>query len=547
MNLALLQLNYTVGDLKYNAEKIIKAVKSVAGRVDLCITSELALTGYPPKDLLMYEGFVDESLNTLQYIAQALKKSPALLLGCIVRNTSGTGKPLYNAAAFIEHGEVKHYFYKSLIPTYDVFDEDRYFEPGRGSNILEFKGHKLGITICEDAWTHDPAWQFPRYAINPLEKLAQGHVDAIINLSASPYYMQKQTTIREPLIKGWVKKHTIPFYYVNQVGGNDELIFDGSSFHVDKFGACVAKANAFEEAILLVDMYKTSTDPDLSNMPIEEELFKALVCGTRDYLAKCGFKKALLGLSGGIDSALVLAIAVHALGKENVLAVLMPSIYSSQGSMDDAMAIAKTLGVKTHTLPISDLMQGYQHSLKDVFLGLSEDTTEENLQSRIRGNLLMAMSNKLHAALLTTGNKSELSVGYCTIYGDMCGGLAVISDVYKTMVYRLSNWINASSGREIIPKAIIMKAPSAELRPNQSDQDSLPPYDVLDAILYQYIELHQRESEMIKAGFDEKIVTHIIKLVTKAEFKRRQAAPGLKVTARAYGAGWRMPIAAKLS
>jgi len=548
MKMALLQLNYTVGDLDYNADKIIHTVKSLTGQVDLCVTSELALLGYPPKDLLLYENVAVDSVNKLQYIASALKEAPALIVGSVVLNTSGVGRPLYNAAVFIEDGLIKQYFYKTLIPTYDVFDEDRYFESGRELNILQFKGKKLGITICEDIWNKDDLWRFPRYAANPIETLTALNVDVIINLSASPYAMGKQASVREPLMQFWAKKYKIPFFYVNQLGSNDELIFDGGSCHIDAEGNLVDKAKMFQEEVLLVDSTGKGIRRVSSNLPrptVEEEIFKALVCGTRDYVAKCGFKKALLGLSGGIDSALTLVITVHALGAENVLGVLMPSIYSSQGSIDDALDLAKNLSVKTCTLPITDVLKCYDDSLREVFSGYQQDITEENLQSRIRGDLLMALSNKLNAILLTTGNKSELSVGYCTIYGDMCGGLAVISDVYKTMVYRISKWINYSNGQPIIPESTITKAPSAELKPNQVDQDSLPPYEILDEILYQFIERHQSATEIINLGLDQETVIHVLSLVSKAEFKRRQAAPGLKISSRAYGAGWRMPIAAK--
>ena len=545
MKLALLQLNPTVGDLDYNANKIIDAVRSLRGSVDLCVTSELALLGYPPKDLLLHEVFIRESQKKLQSIATALKDEPALLLGCAVPNKHRIGKPLYNAAVFIEKGEVKQEFYKTLIPTYDVFEEDRYFESGRELNFLTIKGRKFGITICEDIWNNENGRQFPRYAVNPIDRLAEQPIDGIINLSASPYFINKQTSVREPLMRAWAKKYNVPFFYVNQAGGDDDLIFDGCSCFIDGEGNLIKKAKAFEEDILVVDIYDKSVSHQSPEVVVEEECFNALVCGTKNYLDKCGFKKAVLGLSGGIDSALTLAIAVEAIGKENVMGVLMPSPYSSAGSIEDAMTLAENLGVETLTLPINSIMQAYDLTLSETFKACSQDTTEENLQARIRGNLLMALSNKFNALLLTTGNKSELSVGYCTIYGDMCGGLAVISDVYKTLVYRIAKWINSSSGKIIIPEATITKAPSAELRPDQTDQDSLPPYEILDDILYRHMEHHQAASEIIAFGHDADIVTKVLSLFVRAEFKRRQAAPGLKITARAYGSGWRMPIAAK--
>lgn len=545
MKFALLQLNYIVGDIVYNANKIIQAVQSIKDKVDLCVTSELALLGYPPRDLLLHKSFLQQADRQLQIIAEALKDYPAVLVGRVVPNPHPAGKPFYNAATFISDGKIQQDFYKSLIPTYDVFDEDRYFESGRELNFLSFKGKKFGITICEDIWNNEFIWSMPRYLTNPIEKLAQHKLDAIINLSASPWFIEKQAAIREPLMSTWAKQYHLPFIYVNQVGGNDDLVFDGSSCFVNADGQTVARAREFEEDILIIDLDKKNVETPVKRISTEEEIFNALVCGTRDYLSKCGFKKALLGLSGGIDSALTLVIAVKALGKENVFAVMMPSPYSSAGSIADSELLAKNLGVEISTLPIQQIMDAFTKTLDPLFAGCQPDVTEENLQARIRGNLLMALSNKYNALLLTTGNKSELSVGYCTLYGDMCGGLAVISDVYKTWVYRLCQWINEHNKKEIIPNNIITKAPSAELRPNQTDQDSLPPYDVLDDILQQYVESRHSIEEIIASGHDKKTVNHVLTLFARAEFKRRQAAPGIKITNRAYGSGWRMPIAAR--
>jgi NAD+ synthetase len=545
MKIGLLQLNSIVGDLEQNADKIIHAARSLRGKVDLCVTSELALLGYPPRDLLFDEAFIARSLKQINVIAQALADGPALLLGCAALNEHRVGKPLYNAAVFMEDGIVKQHFYKTLIPTYDVFDEDRYFESNKQSNILHFKGKRFGITVCEDIWNNELSWPFPRYLQNPVVSLQSEKIDGVINLSASPYYINKQTRMREPLMQAWAKKYQLPFIYVNQVGGNDDLIFDGYSCFIDQQGQIIKRAQAFDEDIMIMDMQDKQAAV-LEHMSEEEEVFKALVCGTRDYIQKCGFKRAVLGLSGGIDSALTLVIAAAAIGSENVIGVMMPSPYSSQGSLDDATSLADNLGVKTYTLPIEGLMYAYDHALEHLFTGCEKDTTEENLQARIRGNLLMALSNKFNALLLTTGNKSELSVGYCTIYGDMCGGLAVISDVYKTLVYRTSQWVNDHRGREIIPVSTLTKPPSAELRPDQCDQDSLPPYDILDDILYRHIELNQSAGEIVSAGYMPELVTKILNMFARAEFKRRQAAPGLKVTPRAYGSGWRMPIAARL-
>lgn len=545
MKIALLQFNLTVGDLNGNSSKIIGFVRRAKEiGVGLCVTSELALQGYPPRDLLLNHTFINKSLSKMKQIAKDLKDAPPVLIGMAIPNSSGRGKPLYNAAVLIHKGEVRNEFYKSLIPTYDVFDEDRYFEPSQATNILNLHETKIGVTICEDIWNDKEFWPNQRYHKNPVEILASNSLDLIINLSASPFTIGKQKNIREPMLSTLARKYKLPVLYTNQVGGNDDLVFDGRSCAFDSDGSLLSRGKSFDEDIVIVDLTTKEKKIFKEDFSQEFEAWNALVIGTRDYAYKCGFKKVLLGLSGGIDSALTLAIAAEALGRNNVLAVLMPSRYSSKESIDDSLQLTNNLGIKTLTLPISGIMEVYDNILKDAFSGYQQDITEENIQSRIRGNLLMALSNKYGALLLTTGNKSELAVGYCTIYGDMSGGLAVIADVPKTMVYRLAEWANKVKGN-IILQEIIDKAPSAELRPEQTDQDSLPPYDMLDEILYRHIDLHKSVEEIIADGFEKETVEKVLGLVKKAEFKRKQAAPGIKITDRAFGTGWRMPIAHK--
>jgi NAD+ synthase (glutamine-hydrolysing) len=552
MRVALLQLNPTVGDLDGNAALIAAAVRE-AGAVDLCVTSEMALTGYPARDLLLQRGFVRKAAETLVDLAPQIVGCGALLVGTPVVNTARQGRPLFNAAALLRHGRVERYFHKNLLPTYDVFDEDRYFEPGEGLEVLDIAGHRCAISVCEDVWNDRDFWQRPRYHDDPIEETRVLGADILLNLSASPFAVGKQR-VREPMLGNIARKQDVTVVYVNQVGGNDDLLFDGRSLVITPDGQVAARAKAFAPQVLIVDIPDIDTgigtggtssisgivepEPDTP----EEEIYRALVLGTRDYAYKCGFKRAHLGLSGGIDSALTAAIAVDALGADNVVGVLMPSPYSSGGSVDDSVDLATRLGIRTMTLPIEPLMTAFDHVLQPAFDGHTPDVTEENIQARARGNLLMAIANKYGSLLLTTGNKSELSVGYCTLYGDMSGGLAVIADVPKTMVYRISRWLNAHS-REVIPESILTKPPSAELRPGQLDQDSLPPYDVLDDILERHIDHYASAEDIVSAGFDEATVRRVLRLVRLAEFKRRQAAPGLRVTERAFGTGWRMPIA----
>ena len=541
MKVALLQINPIVGDLEGNAAKIKKFATKAKGS-DLIITSELALLGYPPQDLLLYPEFINKAWLVLEKIAKDTKLLPPILVGAAIINKNRSGRPLSNVACLLHKGIVEKIFFKSLLPTYDVFDEDRYFEPADKPQILTHQGKKIGVSICEDLWNDKDFWTRPRYHFDPIEKLAEEKVDLIINLSSSPFTIEKQK-LRESMISVSSKKYKIPIIYVNQVGGNDDLIFDGASLMFNNQGKLVARAKAFEENLLVIELdSKTNAINDYPENK-EELVFKAIRLGLNDYLKKCGFKKVLVGISGGIDSAIVAAIARHSLGAKNVLGVLMPSPCTSAQSMIDAQRLAKNLGIKTVTFEIASLMKNYDKALDDAFKGFKKDITEENIQARIRGNLLMALSNKYEALVLSTGNKSELTVGYTTLYGDMTGGLAVIGDVLKTQVYKLAKWINREG--EIIPKRIIEKAPSAELRPNQKDQDSLPHYDVLDKILSLFIEKHEGPKQVVSKGFDKYLVAKVLSMVASAEFKRRQAPPTLKVTGRAFGPGWRMPIAAR--
>jgi len=543
MKIALLQLNPIVGDLKGNAALIARAACRAAG-ADLAVTTELALLGYPPRDLLFNADFVERSWAVLRHLAHDLSDLSPLLVGLAEPNPSEEGRPLFNSAALLRNGRVERTFKKTLLPTYDVFDEDRYFEPAAESQILELEDSNLGISICEDIWNDRDFWKRRRYHTDPVQEMVAAGAQAIINLSASPFTAGKQKH-RETMLAVLAKKYRVPFFYVNQVGGNDDLVFDGRSCVFDGEGWLVARAQGFLEDLIIADLTSGKTAIAEDDFTLESEIWRALVLGTRDYVHKCGFSGVLLGLSGGIDSSLVAAIAAQALGANNVLGVLMPSPYTSRASIEDACALAQNLGLRTITLCITDIMKSFDRELAGPFQDQQKDVTEENIQARIRGNLLMALSNKFRLVLLATGNKSELAVGYCTIYGDMSGGLAVISDVPKTAVYRIAKWLNASRGREIIPAAVLHKAPSAELRFGQTDQDSLPPYEVLDEILERYIELHQSKEELLARGFENAMVERVLCLVKSAEFKRRQAAPGLKVTDRAFGSGWRMPVASR--
>ncbi len=541
LRIALLQVNPTAGDITGNAALIVRAAQQAQAQgSDLAVTSELALMGYLPRDLLMSRGFVRRGEEALHRMAADLAGGPPLMVGLATLNPAEMGRPLFNSAVLLHHGVPGPVFHKTLLPTYDVFDEDRYFEPASGPQVLEWNGWRLGISICEDVWNDRDFWQRRRYHHDPVEVLADAGAQAIVNLSASPFTAGKQT-LREEMLSHMARKHRLPIVIINQVGGNDDLIFDGHSAAFDAQGHMFARARGFEEDTILVDLAAGTGAIAPEDFAPEAEIWNALVLGVRDYARKTRFQRVLLGLSGGVDSSLTAAIAAAAMGPENVLGVLMPSCYSSAGSVDDSLDLARNLGIRTLTLPISGIMRGYDEALADAFRGLAPDVTEENIQSRIRGNLLMALSNKFGSLLLTTGNKSEMAVGYCTLYGDMNGGLAVIADLPKMMVYRVARWRNRR--RPDIPEAVLTKAPSAELRPDQTDQDSLPPYELLDQILELHIEQSQSAEEIVAQGFDEPTVRHVLRMARMAEFKRKQAAPVLKVTSRAFGTGWRMPIA----
>jgi len=545
MKIALLQINPTVGDLSGNARLIADAVRHAgAGGADLAVTPELALVGYLPRDLLLSDGFVRRSWDHLHELARELAGQPPVLVGLPEPNPSDEGRPLFNTAALAHEGRVEQRFRKALLPTYDVFDEDRYFEPFHGAQILALGGRRLGISICEDVWNDRDFWKRRRYHHDPIEELVRAGADAIVNMSASPFTAGKHRR-REEMLGGMALKYRVPLAYVNQFGGNDDLVFDGRSCAFSGEGTPIARGRSFDADVVVCDLDRVAPIGPPADLVVESEIWRALVLGTRDYARKCGFSRAVLGLSGGIDSALTAAIAAEALGAGQVLGVLMPSPFSSRGSIDDSLQLASNLGIQTLTLPIAEVMEAMERALGPAFAGAPRDVTEENIQARIRGNLLMALSNKRAALLLTTGNKSELAVGYCTLYGDMSGGLGVVADVPKTMVYRIARWLNDTAPGAMIPLPTLTKAPSAELRPNQTDQDALPPYDVLDAVLQRHVEQHQPADEIIAAGFEPATVHRVLHLVRAAEFKRKQAAPGLKVTDRAFGTGWRMPIAAR--
>lgn len=567
MKIAIAQLNPTIGNLKLNAKQILAAAtRAIERDAQLLLTPELSLCGYPPRDLLLDPSFIEAMANQLQTLAEELPPSLTTLVGIATPNERSPltgGKPLFNSIALLQQGKVQQIFHKRLLPTYDVFDEHRYFEPGEKCNGFELQIHslhpgtehtektvKIGVTICEDLWNDEEFWGQRNYPHNPLGELAESGVDIIVNLSASPYTLGKQQ-LREKILHHAVNRYHKPILYVNQVGGNDDLIFDGNSVALNRRGEVIYRGANCQTDFIVLEFDPEQQDlltSSIAPLPesADEEIWNALVLGVRDYAGKCGFSKIVLGLSGGIDSALVAAIAAEAMGAQNVLGVLMSSPYTSKSSVDDALALAKNLGIPTHTFEIGDLMETYDCTLEPLFSGTEPGISEENLQSRIRGNLLMAIANKFGHLLVSTGNKSEIAVGYCTLYGDMNGGLAAIADVPKTRVYSLCQWLNTRQpGNEIIPCNILIKPPSAELKPNQTDQDSLPPYEILDDILHKLIHHHQSPAQIVQAGHDAHIVAKVVQLVTRAEFKRRQAPPGLKITDRAFGTGWRMPIAAR--
>ena len=547
MKIGFAQINPTVGDLRGNCELIICAYERLADAgAELVLTPELALTGYPPQDLVFKSRFVPENLALLEKLQAQVGKS-ALLVGFVDRN-EGRGKPFRNAAALLERGKPIRKIYKSLLPTYDVFDEERYFEPADRVEPFDVHGKKIGVTICEDIWTEHYLPR-PLYDCEPVRSLVKQGAEIIVNLSSSPFSLHKPA-IRYELVAGLARAHQRPICYCNLVGGNDQLVFDGDSIAVNPAGKLIAQLAAFREDEKVVDTDSTETI-EFREAKTPEQLFAALSLGLRDYCRKCNFRSAVVGLSGGIDSAVTAVIAADALGAENVTGVSMPSPYSSRGSIDDARALARNLGIKFLEIPIAETFKVFKAQFKEIFKGLPENETEENMQPRLRAMTLMALSNKFGHLVLSTGNKSELAVGYCTLYGDMAGGLAVISDVPKTIVYELARWINSEytsrGGRqsEIIPSSTIDKPPSAELKPNQKDQDTLPPYEILDQILQLYVEENLSARDIIARGFDEKIVRWVQRRVDLNEYKREQAAPGLKVTSRAFGIGRKMPIAQK--
>jgi NAD+ synthase (glutamine-hydrolysing) len=547
MKVTIVQLNPVVGDISGNLEraKVILADNSAIG-ADLIVFPELFLVGYPPKDLLEKAWFIQKVDQAINVLVQTSADYPetGLIIGAPLPTGRDTGKGLANTALLIYQGEVLLVQQKSLLPTYDVFDEARHFDPAIETQVISFKGEQLGISICEDAW-NDPDFlpEHLLYDDDPIQKLADQGATLLINISASPFYFGKDE-LRYNLIRNHAQKHQIPFVFVNQIGGNDDLIFDGGSMCFDGKGNPILVAPFFNEHIQTVDMSKAGVPG--SYLPYEkiDAVYQALVLGLRDYITKCGFKKAVVGLSGGIDSALTATLAVAALGKENVLGITMPSQFSSGGSVEDSRQLANNLEIEFQVIPIAPVYQAYLQTLAKHFVGSEADVTEENIQARIRGNILMAFSNKFGYLALSTGNKSELAVGYCTLYGDMSGGLSVISDVPKTIVYELAEFVNRQ--KEIIPENTIRKAPSAELRPDQVDQDTLPPYPILDKILFYYIEEGYSLEEIVEQGIERETVQWVIRTVDRNEYKRKQAAPGLKVTSKAFGVGRRMPVAKKI-
>lgn len=539
MNVGIAQINPVIGDFPGNAKRILAAYREcLEAGAELVVTPELSLVGYPPRDLVFKSQFVPKCLQALDYLAGEIREVPLIVGYVDHHHSTRPGKPFRNAAAWLEQGKIHRRIWKTLLPTYDVFDERRYFEPGEASDPIVWKGQRIGITICEDIWTEDYL-QRPFYDRDPVDELTAKGIDLLLNLSASPFHLGKPR-LRRAMIGGISRKAKVPVIYCNAVGANDQLVFDGHSLMMDAYGNVAAQLPGFEIATQVVDAFAPATQ----NFPLvaddAADFYHALVLGVRDYVKKCGFSTVCLGLSGGIDSALTAAIAAAALGPENVFGLTMPSPYSSRGSVEDSFALAENLGIRCTEVCIAAPFEAIKSAMRPLFDGKPEDITEENMQARIRGVLLMALSNKDNHLLLTTGNKSELAVGYCTIYGDMCGGLAVISDLPKIRVYEVSRWINRE--REIIPWNTIEKPPSAELRPDQKDQDTLPPYEILDKILELYVEHQLGADEIISRGFEETTVRWIQRRVDLNEWKRHQAAPGLRVTSKAFGIGRRMPI-----
>ena len=545
MRIALAQINTTVGDFAGNVDRIVKYARhGVERRADLVVFPELALCGYPPRDLVEKPEFVQRSEAELERLASLLPDVP-VLVGYVRRSHAEQGKPASDAAALLHRGKAVLDYAKVLLPFYDVFDESRYFEPGTSPSLHELGGFRLGVTICEDTWNDKHFWKKRLYARDPVEETVRVGANALLNIASSPFCTDK-IQLRHDMLRAIAMEHRMPVVYVNHVGGNDQLIFDGSSMAFNARGELVARAKSFAEDLVIFDTSDGAREIHPSPASETEAVYQALVLGTRDYVTKCGFQDVLVGLSGGIDSSLVATIATDALGPAHVRGISMPGPYSSPGSIRDAEALARNLAIDFRVLPIGPIFDSYLTTLDPAFEGKPRDVTEENVQARIRGNILMALSNKFGALVLSTGNKSELAVGYCTLYGDMAGGLSVIADVPKTMVYDLARHVNRAGER--IPIACLEKAPSAELRPNQTDQDTLPPYEVLDVILKAYIEEDLSAQEIVaKHGLDTELVRETIRRVNDAEYKRQQAAPALKVTAKAFGIGRRYPIAQKFS
>jgi NAD+ synthase/NAD+ synthase (glutamine-hydrolysing) len=543
VKIALGQINPTVGDFSGNAAKMIEfSRRAQAGGAGLILFPELSVCGYPPRDLVERPSFVARNRESAEQIAAATR-GISVICGLVTPAESETGKSVMNSAALLQDGKIAFLQSKMLLPTYDVFDEMRNFAPAKRQELFPFCGKQVALTICEDAWNDKLFWPKRLYVVDPIEALVRAGGNLVLNISASPFWIGKRE-LRRNMLVSIARQHKVPVAMVNQVGGNDSLVFDGSSIVLNAEGNVIAQGRSFEEDLIYFDSKELTGDLHDQIEGEEASVYAALLLGTRDYMQKCGFRKAIIGLSGGIDSALTAVIAADAVGPENVIGVGMPGPYSSPGSIDDARALARNLGIRFELLSINCAVDAYQQTLKEVFANQKEDVTEENIQSRARGTLLMALSNKFGAIVLSTGNKSELGVGYCTLYGDMVGGLAVISDVPKTLVYRLSHYIN--SRRAVIPQDTLEKPPSAELRPDQKDSDSLPPYEILDAALEDYVE-DARSAERIAAdrGFDIEVVRRVVRMVDRAEYKRQQAAPGIKISAKAFGYGRRFPIAAK--
>ncbi len=543
MKIALGQINPTIGDFTGNSKKIIESARQALARgAEMILFPELAVCGYPPRDLLEKPAFVERSQQVILEIAQAVPQV-TVVCGFVSPAKVETGKSVMNSAAVLRDGAVQFVQSKMLLPTYDVFDELRYFDPAKSQKLFPAGGRQFAVTICEDAWNDKHFWHRRLYSVDPVDELLHAGGNFVINISASPFHLGKRE-LRRHMLETIARDNKVPVLFVNQVGGNDSLIFDGSSMVISPNGSIVTQAKSFEEDLVIFDSETMQGDMHEQTVPGVPSAYAALVLGTRDYVRKCGFSRVVIGLSGGMDSALTAAIAVDALGKENVTGIAMPSQYSSEHSIKDARELACKLGIRFEVMPIGTIFDEYRKSLAPLFSRLPDGIAEENIQSRIRGNILMAFSNKFGELVLTTGNKSEVGVGYCTLYGDMVGGLGVISDVPKTMVYSLGRYVN--SIKPVIPQSTIDKPPSAELRPDQKDSDTLPPYEILDNILEDYVEdYHTAEQIAADHGYDEQVVRDVIRMIERSEYKRQQAAPGLKITPKAFGVGRRFPIAQK--